>query len=54
VLRAAQAVEVEARVVGVAGGDRLVLPAGIDVAVADATATWRDRLPSAMGAGATH
>jgi phosphoribosylformylglycinamidine synthase subunit PurL len=54
VLRAAQALDVPARIVGVAGGDRLVLPGGVDVAVADVTASWRDLLPSAMGAGATH
>jgi phosphoribosylformylglycinamidine synthase subunit PurL len=54
VLRAAQALDVPAQVVGTAGGDRLVLPGGVDVTVSELTASWRDRLPSAMGAGATH
>jgi len=44
---------VPALVVGQAGGDRLVIGELVDVAVADAHAAWRDRLPDALGAGTT-
>ena len=37
---------------GVAGGDRLVIDGLVDLALAEATVTWRDRLPSALGHGA--
>ncbi len=38
---------------GSAAGDRLVVDGLMDVALADATAAWRDRLPSALGHGAS-
>ncbi|MBI2708262.1 MAG: phosphoribosylformylglycinamidine synthase subunit PurL [Actinobacteria bacterium] len=36
---------------GGAGGDRLVIEGVVDIAVAEAVAAWRDRLPSALGEG---
>jgi phosphoribosylformylglycinamidine synthase II len=39
--------------IGVAGGDRLSIKGLLDVSLADATSAWRDRLPSALGAGTT-
>jgi hypothetical protein len=39
--------------IGVAGGDRLSIKGLLDLSLADATSTWRDRLPSALGAGTT-
>jgi phosphoribosylformylglycinamidine synthase len=39
--------------IGVATGDRLQVKGLLDVALADATASWRDRLPAALGAGTT-
>jgi len=36
---------------GVAAGDRLVMPGLLDIALADLTVAWRDRLPRALGAG---
>ena len=57
-LAAASAAGVPAVELGTAEGDRfLIAGAGstpfIDVAVVDLTATWRDRLPDALGAGTT-
>ncbi len=37
--------------VGRAGGDRLVVPGLVDVALSTALTAWRDRLPSAIDAG---
>ena len=42
----AGAAGIEARVLGRAGGDRIVVEGLVDVTVAEATAAWRDRLPS--------
>jgi len=39
--------------IGVATGDRLIVKGLLDVGLADATTEWRDRLPSALGAGTT-
>ena len=39
--------------IGVATGDRIVVKGLLDIALADATTSWRDRLPSALGAGTT-
>jgi phosphoribosylformylglycinamidine synthase len=39
---------------GLATGDRLVVKGLVDVALVDATAAWRDRLPLALGSGSTH
>ena len=39
---------------GDAGGDRLVVEGVVDVALQDAVAAWRDRLPVALGGGAVH
>jgi hypothetical protein len=36
---------------GEAGGDRLVVDGLLDVALADASVAWRDRLPAALGHG---
>ena len=36
---------------GLAGGDRLVVKGLLDVAVADAVAAWRNRLPEALAHG---
>jgi len=38
---------------GLATGDRLVVKDVLDLGLADATATWRDRLPEALGHGTT-
>jgi phosphoribosylformylglycinamidine synthase len=51
---AARAAGVDAHEIGVAGGDRLVVTGLLDVSVSDAVAAWRDRLPLAIAAGATH
>jgi phosphoribosylformylglycinamidine synthase subunit PurL len=53
VLAAAEAAGVPAAEVGRAGGDRLVVTGLVDVSLAQATAAWRDNLPTAM-APATH
>ncbi len=37
---------IDVRVLGRAGGDRIVVDGLVDVTVAEATAAWRDRLPS--------
>jgi phosphoribosylformylglycinamidine synthase II len=39
---------------GRAGGDRLVVDGLVDLAVDDVVRAWRDTLPAAMAAGATH
>ena len=44
---------VEVTQLGEAGGDRLVAKGLFDVALADAVAAWRDRLPDALGSGTT-
>jgi phosphoribosylformylglycinamidine synthase len=54
VVRAAQASGVPAARIGSAGGDRLVVKGLLDVALADAVAAWRGRLPDALGSGSTH
>jgi phosphoribosylformylglycinamidine synthase len=41
---------VPAEVVGTVAGDRLLVEGLVDVALADATAAWRDRLPAALDA----
>jgi phosphoribosylformylglycinamidine synthase len=43
-------VNVNARIVGSAGGDRLCAHGTFDVAVADATDTWRNAIPKLMSA----
>jgi phosphoribosylformylglycinamidine synthase len=50
----ARAAGVEVRVLGEAGGDRLAIGALVDVALGDAVAAWRDRLPAAFGTAVTH
>jgi len=49
----AAAAGVPAQVVGETGGDRLVIGDLVDLAVEDAHAAWRDRLPHALGSGTT-
>jgi phosphoribosylformylglycinamidine synthase len=44
---------VPARELGAAGGDRLLVEGLVDVALADAVAAWRDRLPAALDAPVT-
>jgi len=44
---------VDGRVVGEAGGDRLVVEGQLDVGLADAVAAWRGRLPDMLGQGTT-
>jgi phosphoribosylformylglycinamidine synthase len=46
---AAQAAGVDATLLGVAGGDRLVVDGLLDIALADAKSAWRDRIPAALG-----
>ena len=59
VMARAVAAAVVAADIGSAGGDRFTVspaegaPPLVDIAVADLTATWRDRLPTALGAGTT-
>jgi phosphoribosylformylglycinamidine synthase subunit PurL len=43
----------DAVVVGDAGGDRMVVEGMLDVALADAVAAWRGRLPELLGHGTT-
>jgi phosphoribosylformylglycinamidine synthase subunit PurL len=45
----ARAAGVPARVIGVAGGDRIAVGGLLDVAVADAAEAWRVSLPGALG-----
>jgi phosphoribosylformylglycinamidine synthase len=42
---------VDAVRLGEAGGDRLIVDGQVDIALADAVAAWRDRIPDALGAG---
>jgi phosphoribosylformylglycinamidine synthase subunit PurL len=42
-----------ATVVGDAGGDRLIFEGLVDVALADAVAAWKGRLPELFGHGTT-
>jgi phosphoribosylformylglycinamidine synthase len=49
VLAAAKAAGIDARVLGHPGGEHLVIDGLVDLSVADATAAWRDALPSALG-----
>jgi hypothetical protein len=44
---------VPAAVVGDAGGDRLRVEGLVDVALADAAAAWKGRLPELLGHGTT-
>jgi len=53
VLARAEAAGVPARVLGTAGGDRLVFGDLVDVALAEAISTWRNRLPDALDAVAS-
>ncbi|MCB1249219.1 MAG: hypothetical protein KDB36_07420, partial [Acidimicrobiales bacterium] len=48
-----EAAGVSATRIGVASGDRISVKGLVDVALADATAAYRDRLPEAVGAGTT-
>ena len=48
-----EAAGVSATRIGVAAGDRISVKGLVDVALADATAAYRDRLPEAVGAGTT-
>jgi phosphoribosylformylglycinamidine synthase len=41
-------------VLGIAGGDRLVLGRLVDISVTDVATAWRDRLPVAFGTATTH
>jgi phosphoribosylformylglycinamidine synthase len=54
VARRAAAVGVDLTDLGHAGGDRLVVEGLVDVGLDEATARWRDRLPSAMAATPAH
>jgi phosphoribosylformylglycinamidine synthase subunit PurL len=49
VLASAAAAGVPARVLGGAGGERIVVGGLVDVMVADATGAWREALPRALG-----
>ena len=49
VLAQAQAAGVPARVIGSAGGDRIVVTGLLDLAVSDALEAWRVALPGALG-----
>jgi hypothetical protein len=53
VLGRADAADVPAALIGVAGGDRLVWDGAFDVLLADAETAWRDALPSALAGGVT-
>jgi phosphoribosylformylglycinamidine synthase len=50
VLARADAAGVSTRVLGSAGGDRLVVTGLVDVSLAEATNSWRERLPDALDA----
>jgi phosphoribosylformylglycinamidine synthase subunit PurL len=50
VLARAAAAGVPATEIGTAGGDRLVARGAFDIALADASAAWRDAIPNALGA----
>ncbi|HEY7946238.1 MAG TPA: AIR synthase related protein, partial [Acidimicrobiales bacterium] len=49
VLAQAQAAGVPARLIGTAGGDRIVVAGLLDLAVSDAVEAWRVALPGALG-----
>ncbi len=49
VLASAGAAGVPARVLGTAGGGRIVVEGLLDLSVAEATQAWRDALPGALG-----
>ncbi len=51
VMATAEAAGVAARVLGEAGGDRIVVTGLVDVSLVDAVGAWRDRLPGTLGAG---
>jgi phosphoribosylformylglycinamidine synthase len=51
VIERAEAAGVASTRLGLATGDRIVVKDLLDVAVADAVTSWRDRLPSALGHG---
>lgn len=53
VLARAEAAGVEAARIGLATGDRLTIKGLLDIELATATQRWRNRLPSALGAGTT-
>jgi phosphoribosylformylglycinamidine synthase len=53
VLARAESAGVPARVLGDAGGDRLVVDGLVDVGLDEAVATWRNRLPDALDAVAS-
>jgi phosphoribosylformylglycinamidine synthase II len=50
----AEVVGVAVSDLGTAGGDRLVVDGLVDLAVTEVVTTYRDKLPNAMAAGATH
>jgi len=50
---AAEAAGVPATRLGVAMGDRISVKGLLDIALSEVTATWRNRLPDALGAGTT-
>ncbi len=52
--RRCDAAGVSWREVGVTGGDRIVVDGLLDVELARAMATWRDRLPAAFGSAGAH
>ena len=54
VLAAASDSGVSARLLGTAGGDRLVAPGLVDLRVDDLTRAWRNRLPEALSGGTVH
>jgi hypothetical protein len=47
-------VDVPGTEIGVAGGDRFVIDAVLDLPLDDVVRAWRDTLPSAMQAADTH
>ncbi len=51
VVERAEAAGVPVTRLGLATGDRIVVKDLLDIALADAVATWRDRLPLALGHG---
>jgi phosphoribosylformylglycinamidine synthase len=53
VQRRHRAAGVPAAVVGDAGGERLIVEGLVDVALADAVAAWKGRLPELLGHGTT-
>jgi phosphoribosylformylglycinamidine synthase subunit PurL len=54
VVRAAQSAGVPVATLGRAGGDRLTVRGILDVSLDVAMSAWTDRLPDALGHGATH